>query len=195
MSPAVAPEARYWRRVAPRRTPARQGAMHSEYTPLPSAEEPVGSGGLLLAAAASTFGSHDPYSNSSAAPYAPHEGSHSLGPHEGSDASQPYEPVQAVVETHGVEASGASQAQQATRKRGRPPGSKNKPHAGPPKTRKGRSHDDDWYQGKFSLQPNISMVCLAAIDKATGHASRGCGMVLPPESNRWVAAKKVKHEP
>ena len=32
---------------------------------------------------------------------------------------------------------------------------------GPPKTRKGRSHDDDWYQGKFALQADISMVCLA----------------------------------
>ena len=149
---ARAVRARCWRASRPataRVSVYTRGAMHSEYTPLHSAEEPVGSGGLLLAAAASTFGSHDPYSNSSAAPYAPHEGGHPLEPHEGSDASQPYEAVQAVVETmatHGVEATGAGQAQQATRKRGRPAGSKNKPHAGPPKARKGRSHDDDWYR-------------------------------------------------
>ena len=105
-----------WLRVRLHVSVYTRGAMHSEYTPLHSAEEPVGSGGLLLAAAASTFGSHDPYSNSSAAPYAPHEGGHPLEPHEGSDASQPYEAVQAVVETmatHGVEATGAGQAQQA----------------------------------------------------------------------------------
>ena len=103
--------------------------MDTEYTQLPSAEavaaSAADSSSLLLAAAASTFGSHDPYSNSSAAPYAPHEGSHS---------SQSYEPVQAVVEAmaeHGAAASSVYQAQQATRKRGRPPGSKNKPHVGP----------------------------------------------------------------
>ena len=53
----------------------------------------------------------------------------------------------------------------AMRKRGRPPGSKNKPYEGPPRKRKGRSHDDDWNQGHHSLQPNVKMVCLAGINK------------------------------
>ena len=81
------------------------------------------------------------------------------------------------------------------RKRGRPQGSKNKPYTGPPRKRKGRSHDDDWQQGHHSLQPNVRMVCLAGIDKRTGAASKGCGMVLPPESVRWVTANSVKHVP
>ena len=41
------------------------------------------------------------------------------------------------------------------------------PQTGPPKTRKGRSHDDDWYQGKFSLHADVSLVRLAAGDKKT----------------------------
>lgn len=112
--------------------------MQNEYTELPSAEavaaSAAGSSSLLLAAAASTFGSHDPYGNSSIAPsYAPHEGSHTLQPHEGSHSSQSYEPVHAVVDMmteHGVAATQIFQPHQATRKRGRPPGSKNKPHVG-----------------------------------------------------------------
>ena len=144
--------------------------MHHEYTQLPSAEAVAASSAaglsdahLLAAASASAaFGCHSsPYSN---APYQQCVGSH----------SQSYEPAHAAAEgmsDHGVTAS--SLYHQATRKRGRPPGSKNKPHVGPPKTRKGRSHDDDWYQGKFALQPNVSMVCLAAVDKRTGYASRG----------------------
>lgn len=107
--------------------------MDNEYTQLPSAEavaaSAAGSSSLLLAAAASNFGSHDPYSDSSIAPYAPHEGSHSLQPHEGSHSSQSYEPVPSAAPTS--TASSVYQAQQATRKRGRPPGSKNKPHVGP----------------------------------------------------------------
>ena len=40
---------------------------------------------------------------------------------------------------------------------------------------KGRK-DGQWYQSKYELEPGVSMVCLAAIDKETGHAVRG---VLP----------------
>ena len=40
---------------------------------------------------------------------------------------------------------------------------------------KGRT-DGQWYQSKYELEPGVSMVCLAAIDKETGHAVRG---VLP----------------
>ena len=47
---------------------------------------------------------------------------------------------------------------------GRPYGSNNKV--------KGRK-EGQWYQGKYELQPDVSMVCLAAIDKETGHAERG----------------------
>ena len=83
----------------------------------------------------------------------------------------------------------------ALRKRGRPQGSKNKPYEGPPRKRKGRSHDDDWNQGHHSLQPNVKMVCLAGINKKTGAASKGCGMVLPEGSVRWVTADNVKHVP
>ena len=114
--------------------------MHNEYTQLPSAEavelqRSRGKELLAAASAASTFGSHDPYGSHSIAPYQPHEGSHShaLQPHEGSH-SQSYEPVQAVVEAmaeHGAASSSAYPAHQATRKRGRPPGSKNKPHVRP----------------------------------------------------------------
>ena len=86
-------------------------------------------------------------------------------------------PQATIVETeHG------DNSYHTSRKRGRPLGSKNKPHVGPPKSRKGRSHDDDWSQGRFSLRPNISMVCLAAIDKRTGLATRGPPPTSPPTS-------------
>jgi hypothetical protein len=47
---------------------------------------------------------------------------------------------------------------------GRPYGSSNKV--------KGR-REGQWHQGKYELQPGVSMVCLAAVDKETGHAQRG----------------------
>ena len=47
---------------------------------------------------------------------------------------------------------------------GRPYGSSNKA--------KGRT-EGEWHQGKYELQPGVSMVCLAAVDKETGHAQRG----------------------
>ena len=57
---------------------------------------------------------------------------------------------------------------------GRPYGSTNKV-----KGRKvlfGKQNKGQWHQGKLELEPDVSMVCLAAIDKETGHAERG---VLP----------------
>jgi len=41
--------------------------------------------------------------------------------------------------------------------------------------------EGQWYQGKYELQPDVSMVCLAAVDKETGHAERG---VLPSPLSR-----------
>ena len=124
--------------TAPALRPARLTQMHNEYTQLPSAEavelqRSRGKELLAAASAASTFGSHDPYGSHSIAPYQPHAGSPALQPHEGSH-SHSYEPVQAVVEAmaeHGAASSSAYPAHQATRKRGRPPGSKNKPHVRP----------------------------------------------------------------
>ena len=132
---------------------------------LPSAEavaaSAVGSHLLAAASAASDFECHAPFDGN--APYQQYVGSH----------AQSYEPVQAVAEAMADHGAAANTLYQATRKRGRPPGSKNKPRVGPPKTRKGRSHDDDWYQSKFALQADVAMVCLAAVDKRTGFASRG----------------------
>ena len=54
---------------------------------------------------------------------------------------------------------------------GRPYGSTNKV-----KGRKvlfGKQNKRQWHQGEFELEPDVSMVCLAAIDKETGHAERG----------------------
>ena len=48
---------------------------------------------------------------------------------------------------------------------GRPYGSNNKAAR--------KAQEGQWGQGKYSLQTNVSMVCLAAIDKRTGHAERG----------------------
>ena len=59
----------------------------------------------------------------------------------------------------------ARKAKRAPPKRiGRPYGSSNKV--------KGR-REGEWHQGKYELQPGVSMVCLAAVDKETGYAQRG----------------------
>ena len=59
---------------------------------------------------------------------------------------------------------------------GRPYGSTNKV-----KGRKvlfGKQNKRQWHQGEFELEPDVSMVCLAAVDKETGYAERG-GYTLP----------------
>ena len=54
---------------------------------------------------------------------------------------------------------------------GRPYGSTNKVNGR--KVLFGKQDKGQWHQGKYELQPGVSMVCLAAVDKETGHAQRG----------------------
>jgi hypothetical protein len=42
----------------------------------------------------------------------------------------------------------------------------------------GKQNQGQWHQGEFELEPDVSMVCLAAVDKETGYAERG-GYTLP----------------
>ena len=54
---------------------------------------------------------------------------------------------------------------------GRPYGSTNKVNGR--KVLFGKQNKGQWHLGKYELQPGVSMVCLAAVDKETGHAQRG----------------------
>ena len=42
----------------------------------------------------------------------------------------------------------------------------------------GKQNQGQWHQGECELEPDVSMVCLAAVDKETGYAERG-GYTLP----------------
>ena len=57
------------------------------------------------------------------------------------------------------------------RRPGRPYGSTNKLNGR--KVLFGKQNKGQWHLGKYELQPGVSMVCLAAVDKETGHAQRG----------------------
>ena len=57
------------------------------------------------------------------------------------------------------------------RRPGRPYGSMSKVNGR--KVLFGKQDKGQWHQGKYELQPGVSMVCLAAVDKETGHAQRG----------------------
>ena len=82
--------------------------------------------------------------------------------------------TQPTKRTHDVRAQvTTTPAKQAlpARPPGRPYGSTNKVNGR--KVLFGKQDKGQWHQGKYELQPGVSMVCLAAVDKETGHAQRG----------------------